>query len=778
MRLARLLALWSAVLLLVAVGAQAQVVQTIVIDGVNDFDPANLVDDDGGDTQYTEIDLGNVYVTNDANNLYIGFGHDQGAWGNVQLGVAIDVNTAIGGTTDPWTRQLEWSGAATRPDYVYYINLDSNWQASYSFNPGPGTWVGILAGPGALGVPLGTDFREYAIGLSSIGVDTGDIVNVEIWTTQDGATKGPFDAAANDAVQLSTPDGTTFDVNDPVPMTLFHSFTVLDATDNVAPTVMQAGMEADDMVAVRFSEAVDPATAEVTGNYSLPGATVTAASVDGSQPSLVHLNLSADLPISADLYTVTVQNVTDLAGNPIGDPDHAAFVWKQVTFIGHMSRYLESNSTPPDGFTVEGGTWPLTWALCDNAAMTDLGGGDFEWSANFSAPEGGQDVDWKFVHNCATYESLPGNRVHRVELNGSDSDLIDVWWDDDDPSLFTLSAVDVLFYVDLSAAAPAPTDTVAIAGNVAPLDQAWPPAAVMVDDGTGIDAVAGDLIYSLAVHFPADSRKNVDYKFRLNGEYECFDQGDRHVFLNDEEFGEIGGDPGPIELPVYVWDFCSLSAEAVEVVFRLDATNTPHEGHAFAVNGTESNEMPAAFSWDIPSLNPLYDDGVAPDETAGDGIYSAAVIFPAGSNLFTDYKYLMDDEYEGYFGNRGFGLDPYNFDAVGNPQMLDIDALHTPVGVGDLPAAGLTDLVNQPNPFNPSTSIRFTVHRAGEGALRVYDAQGRLVRTLHTGDFAVGAQSFTWDGRNDAGQGLPSGVYLYRLDVAGQTGTRKMMLLK
>jgi hypothetical protein len=381
------------------------------------------------------------------------------------------------------------------------------------------------------------------------------------------------------------------------------------------------------------------------------------------------------------------------------------------------------------------------------------------------------------VHNCATYEPQPGNRVHTIEATGSDTDVIDVWWGDEDPTQFTGHDIDVLFYVDLSAVGPQPGDILGLAGNVAPLDQQWPPAQVMVDDGTGIDEVAGDGIYSLAVRFPAGSYRFVPYKFRLNEEYECFGQGDREVILNDEEFDIIGGDLGPLALPEYVWDFCTLSYRDVEVIFRLDATNAAHAGHGFAVNGTRSNQEPPAFSWDIPSLNPLADDGVAPDETAGDGIYAVSVIFPAGSEMTTEYKYLMDDEYEGFLGNRNFQLDPYDFDAAGTPQVRE-DALQTPVAVDDLPAASLAGLVNVPNPFNPSTEIRFTVHRAGQGSLRVYDAQGRLVRTLHAGRFAAGPQRIVWDGRDAAGQIQASGVYLYRLEIDGQLGTRKMLLVK
>jgi flagellar hook assembly protein FlgD len=87
-------------------------------------------------------------------------------------------------------------------------------------------------------------------------------------------------------------------------------------------------------------------------------------------------------------------------------------------------------------------------------------------------------------------------------------------------------------------------------------------------------------------------------------------------------------------------------------------------------------------------------------------------------------------------------------------------------------------LTTVPNPFNPQTEIRFTVHRPGAGALRIYTAQGRLVRTLHAGSFTDGAYAFTWDGRGDGGERMASGVYLARLEIAGQVGVQKLTLVK
>ena len=105
--------------------------------------------------------------------------------------------------------------------------------------------------------------------------------------------------------------------------------------------------------------------------------------------------------------------------------------------------------------------------------------------------------------------------------------------------------------------------------------------------------------------------------------------------------------------------------------------------------------------------------------------------------------------------------------------------------VGDLTAVeGVTPArpaalhANYPNPFNPTTKFSFTLLYADQVELTVFDPQGRLVRTLIDGLVPAGDTSVTWDGRDDAGQALPSGVYLYRLRAAGLQYSRPATLLK
>jgi hypothetical protein len=85
---------------------------------------------------------------------------------------------------------------------------------------------------------------------------------------------------------------------------------------------------------------------------------------------------------------------------------------------------------------------------------------------------------------------------------------------------------------------------------------------------------------------------------------------------------------------------------------------------------------------------------------------------------------------------------------------------------------------NRPNPFNPRTEIAVGLAERSRIRLRVFDAAGRHVRTLVDGDRAAGRHALDWDGRDERGHDVPSGVYLYRLEVAGVLETRRMVLLR
>ncbi|HEU4930368.1 MAG TPA: kelch repeat-containing protein [Candidatus Krumholzibacteria bacterium] len=95
------------------------------------------------------------------------------------------------------------------------------------------------------------------------------------------------------------------------------------------------------------------------------------------------------------------------------------------------------------------------------------------------------------------------------------------------------------------------------------------------------------------------------------------------------------------------------------------------------------------------------------------------------------------------------------------------------------PAANLLTLhANYPNPFNPSTTIRFELGAASRATLRVYDVRGTIVRTLFDETREAGPGVAMWDGRDDSGRAVGSGVYLFRLTAGGESRSSKMVLLK
>jgi len=85
---------------------------------------------------------------------------------------------------------------------------------------------------------------------------------------------------------------------------------------------------------------------------------------------------------------------------------------------------------------------------------------------------------------------------------------------------------------------------------------------------------------------------------------------------------------------------------------------------------------------------------------------------------------------------------------------------------------------NDPNPFNPQTTIHFDVPRTSRVLVRVYDARGRLVKTLQDSVLQPGQHTISWQGQGERGEALHSGVFFVRMDADGFRQTRKITLLK
>ncbi|MCK4549297.1 MAG: T9SS type A sorting domain-containing protein [Candidatus Krumholzibacteria bacterium] len=122
----------------------------------------------------------------------------------------------------------------------------------------------------------------------------------------------------------------------------------------------------------------------------------------------------------------------------------------------------------------------------------------------------------------------------------------------------------------------------------------------------------------------------------------------------------------------------------------------------------------------------------------------------------------------------------HNVDYTFRVEYIDGDGVHTlfetePLGLPPLPFALHQ---NRPNPFNPSTEIIFSLPRPSEVILYIYDISGKRVRRLLEERRQAGRHSARWNGLDDRGSPVVSGVYFYRLKAGKESESRKMILLR
>jgi hypothetical protein len=85
---------------------------------------------------------------------------------------------------------------------------------------------------------------------------------------------------------------------------------------------------------------------------------------------------------------------------------------------------------------------------------------------------------------------------------------------------------------------------------------------------------------------------------------------------------------------------------------------------------------------------------------------------------------------------------------------------------------------NYPNPFNPTTTIRFDLPNQARVVLKIYNILGHEVRTLVSGVVSAGSHSYNWEGKNQSGKDVSSGIYLYRIEADSFSKTMKLLLLR
>lgn len=211
------------------------------------------------------------------------------------------------------------------------------------------------------------------------------------------------------------------------------------------------------------------------------------------------------------------------------------------------------------------------------------------------------------------------------------------------------------------------------------------------------------------------------------------------------------------------------------------------------------NDGAANFS-QVASLLPIYRSSCAWGDVDLDGDLDLALCGYTGSNLHTLIYENCDGAFtpawSGFPGVREGSVHLLDVDRDGDldffmtgadwatdyARLYRNDGLDASTGTLADPtlatASGLVLNGNHPNPFNPRTTIRFGVGRAGPGSLRVHDLRGRVVRTLLSGNVDAGHGAVVWDGRDDSGRPVSSGAYTYRLEVNGRAASGRMLLIK
>ncbi len=159
---------------------------------------------------------------------------------------------------------------------------------------------------------------------------------------------------------------------------------------------------------------------------------------------------------------------------------------------------------------------------------------------------------------------------------------------------------------------------------------------------------------------------------------------------------------------------------------------------------------------------------------AGDTVWTIDMPFATLDTL--TYRATWIPPAEGFYSFTARTELPDDEEAANDEVAITIQ-VGEPSGI---PSGGAMVALGRPtsNPFVDETTFRFSLAHPGRARFAVYDVAGRRVATLADDHLPLGEHALTWDGRDDAGRSLPSGVYLYRLDAGGRSLGGKLVRLR
>lgn len=178
------------------------------------------------------------------------------------------------------------------------------------------------------------------------------------------------------------------------------------------------------------------------------------------------------------------------------------------------------------------------------------------------------------------------------------------------------------------------------------------------------------------------------------------------------------------------------------------------------------------FSWQMGQPNvDRYWFEIATDSTMANAAVDSNLSATDTVKVIADLANMQDYWWRVRAGNIA-GWGPFS-----GQRKVRIDV---PTGIAD--AGGIPTefglAQNYPNPFNPSTVISYQLPMSSVVKLSIHSITGQLVRTLVDGSKPAGTHQVMWDGRNDSGERLPSGVYLYRIEAGDFSAVRRLAMVK
>ena len=357
---------------------------------------------------------------------------------------------------------------------------------------------------------------------------------------------------------------------------------------------------------------------------------------------------------------------------------------------------------------------------------------------------------------CEAYDSTDGTTCQGNDQSGNPAT-------ETDPLTYvvitpTTRDVTVHFSVNMNGVDEI-VEPVSVAGTFTGWDDS--PVALSDPDSDGI--------YEGSVVIPAGSSRHQEYKYIMGSGIYIWEECPNRVFEVEDTL------EGDQYLPLDYWS--NLSTRDITVVFRVDMSGWEVTDPYIA-----GNQPPLHWGWDDgwTDADRIYDDGTHCDEVAGDSIYTTAITFPRGTYRDIEYKFTTD-------GTDNEPLPPYQNHRFTLTE--DSDTLWLPVvvfgelgtGIKETPLPETPVVVSvKPNPFNSAARIEVFVEKnlSSPGILQIYDASGRIIKTLARGISAPGRYSFLWDGTDSDNYAVPSGTYFYRFRFGDRAVSGAVVLIR